>query len=845
MREVRIKLSVIDNFSRQLENFERGIAKSQAATDRAARAADRAAAKSGATATSYNAAGDAAGRSAMQISKMSLAMDGVAAAFTVAGFARVVADVYKVGLETRIASEAFDKLSGTVGSASGVMRELQKSTGGVVDDLTLMHGANRFLSMGIATTEAEVGRLTQAALVLGRVMGYSGQEAIESFSLLLSNESVLRLDNFGLSAAKIRREMALLAEQNSELTRSDRFRIAVLDEIENKFGLLGDAVDAVVTPVKRLEASFSSLTQSVSATVSSVLDQAAGALVSIVDSMNAISTFNTNQSNIDTARGLQAGNMASMYVSENGEAYGSERTVAGIMQEGLRLADAGRFQGAGSSAAAAREYLYNSGYITITGEDVNRIVDIWRYAVVQRSETARIAEQQRQERIQRAAANAMIGEAYTTQRAGEWIPWTMGLDSYEIDRMQRGGGYQHADSLDLRAYTLMSPANRQMNSFNRYYQEAAFGQGSLGSWGGKPLMDEHDIANMQTYADELMKLVDHASELSENLLIRPEVLTSIEAYSANVNRALQDARDTADAFANATFGEILGEGGGGRLVEMDQQLLAAFGASGASQDQQDAFARMLNMDNGSITAMGEQWRSTGIPMIIDITEELGFEAGLAARTALLAGMDRAAAAGYTGTLPYDLLVGEAGLNVTSGAIDYGGGSGEGSYVVRPGDTLWDIAQARGMTVDSVRAAAQLQPGSWLQAGQTIDFGGAGASWMWDQSQMGNATEVQTETDRQAQVAADSYQYHLENAFEASVNAFTALLNQAAAHVVQVPIEFVIQNGGAMNTLLAGAIAAVVNGNGGTTPGSSGNSGRSNNGSGSRGTSGGGRFTVTS
>jgi murein DD-endopeptidase MepM/ murein hydrolase activator NlpD len=53
------------------------------------------------------------------------------------------------------------------------------------------------------------------------------------------------------------------------------------------------------------------------------------------------------------------------------------------------------------------------------------------------------------------------------------------------------------------------------------------------------------------------------------------------------------------------------------------------------------------------------------------------------------------------------------------AMARGFGSGEPTYVVQPGDTLWSIAEEDGLTVAALAAANDMAPGAILEAGRVI------------------------------------------------------------------------------------------------------------------------------
>jgi LysM repeat protein len=831
MADVRVNLRVIDGFSGTLNTYQREM-------NKAAQASQKAAA--------------AAGGVTRETTAMGRALRGALGAITVVGAVAIAKEIYKVGVESRVATAALEKLAAQVGGVEVVMNSLRHATGGVVDDITLMHGANRFLTMGIAQTSDEVARLTQAALVLGRVMGYSGQEAIESFSLLLSNESVLRLDNFGLSAAKIRNRMAELREENEKWTRSDAFRAAVLEEIANKFGMLGDAADEAFTPVYRIATILENMKQDFSSGASTVLDAAAQALFNLADGIDAVNQGNAILATHTAAWGMTADQyMGSGYLptidrtnATTGERIDSNiqifppsftRHLATAIQEAFAAGET--FDAPGSREAFFQrvftEAPLNQGdFNTITGEyftgsgqndpgmaQIYQRMNAVLVTFQNYSEDTNRALQAQERALTREQNYAAAAALLRSDSAYNYTPFDqVGWNQ----QMQAGLGMWNPAWMQ-REYSLGTQAQDTLRG-SQYYSQFA----SQGNWNGQTLMSAGDAAQLQYYADEMNKLVDIAEGLAENMQIRPEALESIRNYAAVAQGIADNAARTREEFDNASLSQIFGQQDAGRLGEMDQMLLSAYADSGASPEMQDAFNRMLGLDNGSLTLMSEQFRTTGIPMILDVVNDLGFEAGLRARDAVMAAMEEGAASGYTGVLPYDIIMRDAGYNLSTGSIDYGGGSGTSeAYNVRSGDTLWDIARQRGMTVDQVRAAAGLQPGQVLQAGSTINFsgpGGQGGQWQWDQSMIGNTSQIAAQQESDTQRHVDSIVGSFRTGMEDVVGILTTGLEQLSTTPFKIPIELVINAAG--TDVLSTLIGSIVTNNGGVPPGASGKAGKS-------------------
>lgn len=186
------------------------------------------------------------------------------------------------------AEAVFARLNGGLVESERLLTRLQSATGGVIDDLSLMNGANRLMSMGLAETQGEVARLTELAVKLGGAMGNDAASSIENFSLLLANESILRLDTFGISAARVRERIDELLASGEALNRSEAFRLAVLEVGGDSLERLGDAANVGETALARLQTRLNNMWQQGA-------ENFAVGLEAIVNLLGAIETSSTDR----------------------------------------------------------------------------------------------------------------------------------------------------------------------------------------------------------------------------------------------------------------------------------------------------------------------------------------------------------------------------------------------------------------------------------------------------------------------------------------------------------------------------------------------------------------------
>lgn len=185
---------------------------------------------------------------------------GVAAA---AGVAVLTASLFKLGMaaipveQTRL---TFERLSESIGETSEAMlTDMRKAAMGMVDDAALMASANKLISMGLADSAEKAGELTQMAVVLGSAMGKGPTQAMEEFALMLANQSIPRLDTFGISAGRVRTRINELMAADKSLTRETAFLTAVTEQGAISLERLGDLSGTAATSQARMRTTMQNL----------------------------------------------------------------------------------------------------------------------------------------------------------------------------------------------------------------------------------------------------------------------------------------------------------------------------------------------------------------------------------------------------------------------------------------------------------------------------------------------------------------------------------------------------------------------------------------------------------
>jgi hypothetical protein len=164
-------------------------------------------------------------------------------------------ELAELGAQSIRTRNAFEAISGGADEATARLDAMQAATRGALSEQEAMASANRLMQMGLADNATELGNVTEMAVRLGTAMGRDASQSIEEFALLLANQSIPRLDTFGISAGRVRTRINELRDANKDLTREQAFLQAVQEEGEKAMNRLGDAAEDEMLQFEKLEAS--------------------------------------------------------------------------------------------------------------------------------------------------------------------------------------------------------------------------------------------------------------------------------------------------------------------------------------------------------------------------------------------------------------------------------------------------------------------------------------------------------------------------------------------------------------------------------------------------------------
>jgi hypothetical protein len=206
----------------------------------------------------------AAQKTAAATQRQAFLSTGQAALNMVKRVAQVTFELGKLGAQFQGSQIGLSNLAGNFGqSGREIQKAIQAASKGTLSGLDAIQAANQGLLLGVAKTPEEFAELTSSALTLGRTLGLDATQSIEQFTSALGRQSLLILDNFGVSAKQVNAEIERLAQADfgkarSELTEAQKqatFMKAALNIAGESAATIGDEAGEAAAAFDRLTAS--------------------------------------------------------------------------------------------------------------------------------------------------------------------------------------------------------------------------------------------------------------------------------------------------------------------------------------------------------------------------------------------------------------------------------------------------------------------------------------------------------------------------------------------------------------------------------------------------------------
>lgn len=220
--------------------------------------------------------------------------------------AKAIYELGELGAQSLRTKAAFDAISGGANVASENLAAMKAATRGAMSESELMASANRLMQMGLASNADELARVTQMATRLGGAMGTGATASIENFAMMLANQSLPRLDTFGISSGKVRARIAELQAQTEGLSHETAFMTAVMEQGEAAMARLGNSAGDELLAFEQLEATITNLK-------TTVAEKAAPAVSQFAGTLNLLLTWNDRLAEATTQHADEVRNTAESY----------------------------------------------------------------------------------------------------------------------------------------------------------------------------------------------------------------------------------------------------------------------------------------------------------------------------------------------------------------------------------------------------------------------------------------------------------------------------------------------------------------------------------------------------
>lgn len=587
-RSVNIRLSVTDGFSQTLDSYNQKMDSATTNTQQAGTASEDTGSKFGGL-----------GRA-------------VAGAFTLAAAKQIVdfgIQMTNLGTEVNDTKTIFDQLAGSMGDADTIMQRIRDASLNSASDNSLRTSANALMRMGLAENPEELEQIIGMVTRLKKPTDDLGT-AMDNFSLMMANQSVLRLDSFGLSSGRVRDRINELLESGQALNREEAFKMAVLEEGARAIERLGDAATTATNPLVRMEVAVQNLTEQAASNISMGVQGTAG-IIEIALGLHPEQIRQAEERAALAAESLSNSVTQALAAKGRGEVGDLSDNFINSYINNLTQAALSNPELANDMDALRRQATQ-----MLTPAEYNMPTDTGAFMPVstgaydqQLDALARITMEQINLNAQRRAGEAALqAEADAAQQAED-----IELERLRIaqDRAAEAAAVGERDSL------LGGIDAVEIQAIEEAFRNIDTSTNSIASAELPKYLTEDQADNITHMADEAQRMADELAAMAEERpdLISTEQVENAQATADSVRDMAEQAEKAADAFDKMKLSEIFGQTGGGTLAEINDMVLEASKAAGATAEQIDALQRTLDMSSGRETTASLYVSETLIPEI--------------------------------------------------------------------------------------------------------------------------------------------------------------------------------------------------------------------------------------
>lgn len=622
-RSIVIRLAVQDDYSAALSRYNQQMGEAERQTKQA---------------------GGAGEKTASQWDQLKTA----AAGFISLGLAKKVVDIglglNQLGREINATNVQFTELAGGRREATELMSDMADATGHAVDNMTLMTSASQLMNLGLTSSSAQTVDLIDKIVALKKPVD-SAADAVDNFSLLLANQSYLRLDSFGINSGRVRKRVEELGDEFENLTKEQKFTQAVMEEMERKIVALGPAATVAETALGRLETRFENFRQQMAANINMGVEGAMGFLDVFLGTHPAL-----QQREEDTKRAITELTQYAMETLPNQldissmppnfmESYLHAAVEVAIRSPQL-AADKQRLQEAALALMNPDDKVVFPGttpemFASMTGT----MAEMAQFVGQNNSQIMTMLDRE-EEAVEHARELAELRE-----RAASAVPEYMRYYDWALDRQGQLNRLEEeqARTRDSMFGSLRSQASSVLGALGASPESLQYGDvfsqiGMLGSG-----MTDMPRFMDQGQADEIARAADMAKTLFDNMkeadkandsLFTDQQLNIAELQAQHMGSIADNAQKAASALQNLSLEDVFGQGAqnpsDNLLGQMTDQLMTAAEEAGYTKDQLDALQDALDRQSNQETTGSQAIDNVIAPMVADIGLQLGPEAAATA-----------------------------------------------------------------------------------------------------------------------------------------------------------------------------------------------------------------------
>jgi len=215
-------------------------------------------------------------------------------------------ELAQLGAQSLRTKSAFEAISGGSELAAANLDAMKIATRGAMSETEMMAVASRMLQMGLVDSADGLGKMTEMATRLGSAMGMEAGPAMENWNLMIANQSIPRLDSYGISGAKVRQRIIELQAATEGMSREQAFMTATMEEGEAAMARLGPATDDAMLSFERAKATAEDLK-------TEFAEGLAPAAATVLDAVKLLVTWNSQIEDAQASHAEEVANTADNY----------------------------------------------------------------------------------------------------------------------------------------------------------------------------------------------------------------------------------------------------------------------------------------------------------------------------------------------------------------------------------------------------------------------------------------------------------------------------------------------------------------------------------------------------